>query len=309
MARRRAAPQPPRSAYWARRVRSISFKRALHALIAVELRSIAGRRIAEVVDPAAVRRTLRKLEIGALDRDALGELLIAVEHRFNTRLRREPRSLLAILGPELAPDVEALLTADIHLPPFVDDFVAGMLDQEFVRKLLTDLIFTAIGAFNRRVNPLFGAVATHMLEDQIKGFIRWFMPTLQRQAVAFATSGTNQRLVVEFSRAFLRQLLDAPVSHFAELPSPGQRRRAEALLRKALRTKQADAALRRAATQAWDDLYRSLAHRSVGEVLDVSACADAATEAVIAGLRELFARDAVAHFVAAEIERAAAQHP
>lgn len=304
--RTKRAPAPPRQPhdYWRKRIRSAQFRRGLRRAVGAELRDLAPRRVADLVDATAVRRALRQLELGRIDREVLGDFLIAMERHFTLRLRRDRRSLFAVLGPELAPDVEALLAADGHLPPFADDLVAGMLDQELVNKLLTDLVFTAIGAFNRRVNPIFGAVTTHMLEDQIKGFIRLFMPTLQRQAVAFATSRTNQRLLVEFSRAFVRQLFEQPVAAYADLPSPTQRRRAEALLRKALRTKKADAALRQAALDAWDNLYRNVAQRTVAELIDVTRYAEALTDLAVTSLQRLLDRDELASFLAAELHRA-----
>jgi len=306
MAKRPEPARPQKQNYWTKRVRSPQFKRSLRKVIAAGLRDLAKRRVHDVVDVAAVRRSIQNWDFAGIDRDVVADFLVAAERHFTERLKRDRRSLLTILGPELAPDVEALLTEDGHLPPFVDDFVAGMIEQEFVRKLLTDLIFTAIAAFNRKVNPIFGAVTTHMLEDQIKGFIRLFMPTLQRQAVAFATSSTNQRLVLEFSRAFVRQLLEEPVSHYAELQSPAQRRRAEALLRKGLGLEEADAALRRAAANAWDDLYGSLKQRTIGDIMDVTSRADDATDLVVAGLRLLFERDEVARFLVDELQLAAA---
>jgi hypothetical protein len=54
-----------------------------------------------------------------------------------------------------------------------------------------------------------------MLQDQIKGFIGLFMPTLQRQAVAFVTSRGNQTLVIDLLRATARQLLAEPLSRYA----------------------------------------------------------------------------------------------
>lgn len=305
MAKRPEPARPQKQNYWTKRVRSPQFKRGLRKVIAAGLRDLAKRRVDDVVDAAAVRRSIQNWNFAGIDRDVVADFLIAAERHFTERLKRDRRSMLAILGPELAEDVEALLTTDGHLPPFLDDFVAGMLEQEFVRKLLTDLIFTAIAAFNRKVNPIFGAVTTHMLEDQIKGFIRLFMPTLQRQAVAFATSHTNRRLVLELSRAFVRQLLEEPVSHYAELQSPAQRRQAEVLLRKALGLKEADAALRRAAANAWDDLYGSLKQRTIGDIMDVTSRADDATDLVVAGLRLLFERDAVADFITEELTMAA----
>lgn len=305
MAKRSEPARPQKENYWARRVRSPQFKKGLRRVVGDALRDLGTRPVDTVVSAAAVKRSIQNWDFAGIDRDVVADFLVAAERHFTERLKRDRRSMLEILGPELADDVEALLTEDGHLPPFVDDFVAHMLEQEFVRKLLTDLIFIAIEAFNRKVNPVFGAMTTYMLEDQIKGFIRLFMPTLQRQAVAFATSRTNQRLVLDLSLAFVRQLLKEPVAHYAELQSPAQRRQSEVVLRKALKLKDADDALRRAAANAWDDLYGSLKHRTIGEIADVNSRAGDLTDLIVAALRLLFERDAVAGFITEELTVAA----
>jgi hypothetical protein len=77
------------------------------------------------------------------------------------------------------------------------------------------------------------------------------------------------------------------------------------VLRKALKLKDADAALRRAAANAWDDLYGSLKHRTVGEIADVNGYAGDVTDLVVAALRLVFERDEVARFITEELTLAA----
>jgi hypothetical protein len=81
-----------------------------------------------------------------------------------------------------------------------EEFVGDIMRQEFVRRLFTDSIFTSIVSFNQRINPFFGGLTMRVLEDQITGFIRLFMPMLIEQATAFAVSKDNQRIALDFAR-------------------------------------------------------------------------------------------------------------
>jgi hypothetical protein len=216
-------------------------------------------------------------------------------------LRAERRSLVEVLGGEAAADLENMLNAALAVPADLEPLARRLVGQELVRRLLTDLIFTAIDGFYRRVNPLFGAMTTRMLEDQIKGFIGLFMPTLQRQAVAFLGQRANQRLAQDLLRTAGREIVRQPLSRLAELLPAAQRRETDAALRRALRSRQFDTNLRRLALAAWDDLSGGLADKRIDEIVPLDRLAPWLTETLLAGLDAAFAHSRIAAFLADEI--------
>jgi len=279
----------------------------LAKVVADELRVLSRSKLGAIVDPAAGPRLLRAWELSTNDRDLLAEMLIAGGRHVEQELARQQGSLRDLLGRELAGDVDALLDTERTLPPYAGEFAAGLMQQEFVQRLLTDLIFTAIAGFNRRVNPLFGAATTHMLEDQIKGFIRLFMPTLQQQAVAFVTSRTNQRVALDFGRAIFRQLFDESLARHATLLSGANRQQAEAVLRKALHSGRFDAALRRAGIVLWEDVYAHLRHKKIADLVELDRHAAWLTDRIQDALAIALARPGVAQLLAEEVALASAR--
>lgn len=287
--------------YWLKRVRSAAFKRRLAAVISSELGALGRSKVKDVVDAAAVHRSIREWDFAGIDRDLVADLLVTGSRRLEDWLGVQRRSLLELLGPQLAEDVEALLEAEVSLPRYAEELVGKLMDQELIHRLLTDLVFTAITDFYRRLNPLFGAMTTRMLEDQIKGFIGLFMPTLQRQAVGFVTSRANQRAVLDFGRAIIRQLLDEPLSAYGDVLSAGDRRQAEVLLRKVLHNGKLDAAVRQAAAEAWDDLYGRIRNKPIADLVDVERHADWLTDRILDGFTAMLSRPDVARFIGDEI--------
>ena len=216
------------------------------------------------------------------------------------------KSVLDMLDPELVDDVDALLGEAFELSPQVEELVANILQQEFVRRLFTDIIFTAIVSFNQRVNPLFGAITMRVMEEQIKGFIHLFMPTLQQRATAFATNRQNQRILLDFTRSIMRELLDQPWLHYAAMASPEQRTQTEKLIRKAVGNAKLDALIRKAMLAAWDDLYAGIRDKPVGTLLRLEENSRWLAERCVEMILPALARPHILRFVAAEMTTALA---
>jgi hypothetical protein len=296
--------------YWQKRLRSSAFRRNLTALVVRELQSLSAERVKDVVDPGLVRTMLLQWDVRMVNRELVADFIIHANHGVARRLNRGRRSLLGLLDRQLIADVDAILEEDGALSTHAEAFVGKLMQQEFVRRLFTDIIFTAIVSFYQKVNPLFGALTVQVLEEQIKGFISLFMPMLQKQATGFAVSRENQRILFDFTRAIVRQLLDEPLHHYADLVSPGHRRKAEALIRHAIGNPagnaKLDAAIRRATLAAWDDLYQAIEEKQVGEVLRLQDHAGWLAERLSDVLLPALARPQVRRFIAAEMAMAAA---
>jgi hypothetical protein len=296
--------------YWARRIRSPAFRRELGELITRELKGLSQERVRNVIDPDLVRRVIQEWDSKIINEQLVTDLVIAASGRVATQLRKRSASVRAAIDPPVAADIEALLQQRLRLSRRSEDLVSAIMRQEFVRRLFSDIIFTSIVAFHEKVNPVFGGITVRLLQEQIRGFINFFMPMLQKQAVAFAVTKDNQRILMDFVRAIVRHVLDEPLAGYADFVSSWQQKRVSAVLRKAV----ADAAasgkleqlIREMALAVWDGVYRDIRDKRVGDVLRLERRAGWLAQRCVDAIMPVLSRPAVVQFVAAEVALAAA---
>jgi hypothetical protein len=296
--------------YWARRIRSPAFRRGLEGLITRELEALSRERVGDVVDRDVVRRVIREWDSKIINEQLMADLAIAASGRVATRMKKRDAALRATIDPRLAADLEALLQQRVRLSRRTEDLIGAIMRQEFVRRLFGDIIFTSIVAFHERVNPLFGGIAVRLLQEQIRSFIDLFMPMLQKQAVAFAVTKENQRILLDFVRAIIRHLLDAPVAGYAEIVSSWQKRRVVALVRKAVadaaRSATLEQLIREMTLTVWDGIYRDIRDKRVGDVLRLEPRVGWLAQRCVDAIMPVLSRPAAVQFVAAEFAHAAA---
>lgn len=295
------AKQGDDASYWRKRLRSSEFRKQLSALIGRELQELASLRVRDVVDPKLIRRRITSLDRHWVRPEALADIVVQIQRRSLERLGAQRRSPRDLAGEHLAKHLEALLTQD---PEPSEEFKASLdrlVRQEFVSRLLTDLVFTALVAFYQRVNPLFGAFAMRSLEDQIKAFIRGFLPMLQERIKDFALSRQNQHIAHELSRTIARQMLAEPVASYTAVISARQRREAEALARAIVHSAEFDALARQAALAIFDDFYAVTRAKKLGEILSIETpgLAGQLADAVMTALQ----RDRMIEFIVTETRR------
>jgi hypothetical protein len=284
--------------YWQRRVRSPAFKRDLTAVVRRELTALAGQRVRDVVDAEVIRSLIREWDTRMIDRSQLAELV--VEAIRPARRKRRGEGPRRALGAQLIADFDAFIREGFALSADAEDAIATIMRQDFVRGLFTDIIYSAIVSFNERVNPLFGALTMRALEDQIRGFIRLFMPMLQRQATAFIVNEANRRVAMEFVSAIVRQLLERPLPPYLETMTAGRRHKLEVLVRHALANADLQAVVREAALAAWEDLYGLVADRRLGDLLRLEEQAGWFAERCVEFIVPALSRSHILEFVAAE---------
>ena len=295
--------------YWEKRLHSKAFQRALTAAVGTELRALGREKVKDVLDAELVGRLIREWDPRLIDREIVASLVIETNRSVLGQLQRRGESLLGLLDDRLVVDIEALLDEDIELSGNAEDFVANLMEQEFVRRLFTDIIFTSIVSFYRKVNPLFGAVAMRVLEEQIKGFIGLVMPMIVKQATSFAASQANQRVVLDFTRSIVRQLLDEPLPSYTAMVSAGQRKKAEAFVRKAVTSDKLDALIRETALATWEDIYRGIRNRKVGDLVRLEAHAGWLAERIVELVLPALARPGIVQLIASEVALAGRAAP
>jgi len=251
------------------RARSPRLRRELEAFLRDELRHAATQPISTLLPPARARRLVRDFAPEALSDKALAEIALRVRRDLEKQLRANRRTPAEMLGADFAERVAQVFDEELVDAEAGEEIIAHVLRQEFVRKLLTEVVHTSIVSFYKRVNPLFGGLATAMLDDQIRGFINMFMPMIQEQAVRFATGKRSQAFARDLARSLARHTLTTPLAaQFPELDKR-QRQRIERIVRDAATS----TALRRqthaVAVIVWDAVYASIRDRKLGDVVDL----------------------------------------
>lgn len=300
----RKAPALSKTA-WEKRVASPAFEAALRGLIKGEIEAIARERVGDVIDGRRVRERIAERAPTLVEAGVIVDLAECVREAVIGELRRRNESLLGLVDSKLAATVEAMLDEKPVLSEPMQEFIAGLMRQEFVQALFTDIVYTSIKSFNERVNPL-SRFTVGLLEDQIKSFLRLFMPMLQQEATSFATSKENQEILFSFTGAIVKSLLEEPLPNLFDMLSAGQRKQAGRLIRQALEDRKLDKLASEMALAIWDALYANVRHRKLGELFllkeNARWLADRAVEAILPVLR----RPGVLRFVENEVAALAA---
>ncbi len=286
MGGRSASPRVRMSAEalaFSKRVRSGPFKRSLVALIGSEIREMGREPIQSIVDEKLVRSALSSWDPAALRPEIVAELTVFVMGESEARLRKQRKSIDQLIDRDVLDEVDRLISSDLASPAAAAEIVTQMLRQEFIGKLFAEIIHSAIISFNKRVNPLFGGIASAVLEDQIRGFIALGMPMLQEQAVSFVLSQGNQKVAADLVRGVARAIRAEPVANLVLRTSGEQRRNLEAALARILASEFVQKATSETLVGLFDALYPRLRKLRLDEVFDTELLVGAFAEP-IAGL-------------------------
>jgi hypothetical protein len=304
MPTRRSAEAKAYQRYWADRVQSEDFRRALRKVLEEEFRALAGQKVGDLVDAQAVAEMIKRWD-KTVNQGIAAEMVVEVSRLVAQELSQKKTSVRGLLDSRVADDLDTFLERRIVLSERAEEFISRLMQREFVQTLFTDIIHTSIVAFYKRVNPLFGAVATSMLEDQIKGFIRLFMPMVQRQATAFVVDERNQVLFSEFSRSIIRELVREPLPDLTAFASKGRNKKAEAFVTKAVASTRMQELVRSMSLSVWDGIYHRLHRRKLGDVLMLEKQAGWLAERGVEILLPVLSRPHLRQFVERELALAA----
>jgi hypothetical protein len=306
MPRKTSGRKTTQASYWQRRIESADFRQALTNALEAEIQALSATPLREVVDAHKVRRIITEDGPPLINQKALANLVVQMCGTVVKKLAAKEASVLELLGDNMAARIDAILNEDLVLSKAMEDLIGDMMGQEFVQRLFTDIIYTSIVSFNQKVNPFFGGIAMTVLESQIKGFIRLFMPMVRKQAVAFATSPRNQAVFFGFTRAILRHLLNRPIASFLTTVSARQRKKAEALVRQGIADKRVNKLVREMALAVWDDLYKATKNQQVGDLLHLTGNARKLAEHGVNALLPILTRPHLVGLAADELALAAA---
>ncbi len=294
------------TSYWGKRIRSKEFRQRLTAALAEEIEQLGRARVAEVIDARRVRDTIRRAEPGFLDAANLADLVMHVNERAAQRLRARKESVARLLDRDLMKRIDAILDEEFLASGPIQDFIVKSMQQEFFQRLFTDIIYTSIVQFNQRINPVFGSFAVVALEDQIKGFIRWVMPMVEKEAMGFATSRANREILFDFSRSMFRHLVNEPVASYVGTTTARQREKLVGLLRESIGNHRLQSQMSEVAATLWDDVYDRIRDRRVVELVRVDRQAAWLAERLAEVILPVLQRPSVLALVTEEVTRATA---
>lgn len=102
------------------------------------------------------------------------------------------------------------LTEQVEVKPS-REFLYKIVEQDAIKELITNIIENSIIEFNKKLNPLFGAMQMTGMDKQIKNFINFFLPTLLPRMADFiySTTLTNEKSHLE--RDILQTILNSPI--------------------------------------------------------------------------------------------------
>lgn len=298
MASRRKSSGEATSGRWQQRLAARELRVGLEAAIEKELRHVAGLKLEELVEPEAVHGWIDAFDTAAIDEKHLTDLIAAASDAIAGVLRESKRCGSELLGAHAGAQIETLLFDTDGASEGLEDLITSLMHQEFTRQLFTEIVFTSIVSFNKKVNP-FGGFAMRAMEDQIKGFIRLFMPMIQSQAAAFAVD--NQAAVLELTRKLIGEALQRPLAEQVRDPSAKRRAAGTALLRHALKNTQLEKLSRDAAHAAWDAIWAKAGKLTVGALVHLDKHAQALANGLVEVILPWLAHPPLLEWIAGEI--------
>lgn len=286
---------------WRRRLRSPQFRRDIEAVVRAEIAEMAALPVREVIDAGKIRAALGEIDVGAVRADAVAQVTVRVNERVEKRLRKERRSIDDLVSDEVRAEIDALLDEGLPNPEALEEILAQVLRQKFVRRLLAELVHSAILAFNKRVNPFFGGITAAMLDAQIKSFIELGMPMLQEQAVAFALRPANQQFAVDLARSLIRGALAEPLGELVPRASASQRKHIERLVVRVVESERFRDAAPAVAQRVWDEVYAEIRDKKLGQLVDEQRLSATLAAPVAEAAVALLSRPRVAAFLSAAL--------
>lgn len=236
-------------------------------MLSDEIRYVANLPVNELLDPDTVRAIISECNTGIVHFGPVAELARRAIDALEVWLKHKNLSAQKLLDKKVKQAIDDLLTEEIELTEASKEFVGKVMRAEFIRRLFTDVIHVSIVSFYKKVNPLFGGLATKMLENQIRGFIEMFIKIVLDRAVAFVVSKENVDLFTDFAREVVRLMLEEPAAHFLAQLSPAHREKIEIVVRKVAESEPALKFARDFYLKVFDNVYHHIKGKKVGHFL------------------------------------------
>ncbi|MBX7148968.1 hypothetical protein K1X76_07765 [bacterium] len=132
---------------------------------------------------------------------------------FNKNKKITARSFL---GKEAVKTILNAIEHNVVLDKKSERWVKSIIHSDYIKNLFGETIHVAIVSFYKKVNPLFGGLATSMLEKQIRGAIDFVINMVLDVAVGFVLNPKNQKMFAQFVEGLANEILDVPMHSILE---------------------------------------------------------------------------------------------
>jgi hypothetical protein len=284
----------------AERMESDAFVQGLAQALSQTFRDLADTPLGEILDRKLTRQLIATVDFSLLKEKPVLAAGTAVVSAIEKMWQRNKLSANKLLDKKMRQKVEDILAVEIELSENARVLVDRVMKSNFVASLYTDVLHVTIVGFYKKINPLFGGLATKVLESQIKSFIQLFIKIVLDRATEFVVKKDNVALFSEFTREVIRMLLNEPVYHFFAEASPAHRERIGAFAREALHNRALEKTLGQLIGESFDAVYDTLKTKCLADILDLDVVIANYSDIAAELLRDQLCRDPVLGFLAAE---------
>lgn len=199
----------------------------LSAALKIILSDFASMTVGELLSRDDVISLIEKVKPEIIDAKYVVKLGRKIADRVAKSVGDDDLAANDFLDAKLKKAFDDILDVDIELTESSKEFVGKVMRANFIRSLFTDVIHITLVNFYKKLNPLFGGLATKMLDTQIRSFIEMFIKIVLDHAVSFVVSPSNVSLFSDFAREVARLLMEEPVEKMSDQLSERHRDKIE----------------------------------------------------------------------------------
>ena len=183
--------------YFKKRVTEPEYRNRLNQFVKEAMQEILDWNIGEACDDltAGVQQADQKSMAEFLGPLAKA-LIISGTPIIKSHIEEKNLSLQERFGSESLDAWRTAISQPVEIPR---DTVKAIVQQPAVKELFVSIIHDSIIGFNKKVNPLAGAMAAFGMDKQIKDFIIPFMDSVTQIATDFMVDDNNKNMFQDFS--------------------------------------------------------------------------------------------------------------
>lgn len=205
------------SDYCAQRVKSVDFRRHLKQFFIEQWNETSQLTVGSLWDFKVTKKIV--LNRGFDLSENLAKLILEHSGAYSVLEKKSKMTLWNLFDKASHDFLTHSWYSQQHLSPFVKNLIEKIFQKEIVGELFIDLIHLSIVSFYKKVNPILGGVASHMMDKQIRGFIRLFIPIVQKRAYEFVVLESNQRALMKLVHEVFMMIGQEPLETFIQMGS------------------------------------------------------------------------------------------
>ena len=183
--------------YWQKRVQEDDFRANVNQLAKEGLGQFLDMNIGEIVDDlsAGVEQADQKTmaEIGG---QVYSALIINGTPIVKDLTEETNKAINERVGADALAAWREVVSQPVDLPP---ETVKAVVQQPAIKELFVNIIHDSIIGFNKKFNPLAGAMAVMGIDKQIREFLVPFMDEVTKLATDFMVDGKNKTMFQDFA--------------------------------------------------------------------------------------------------------------